>query len=127
MDRLLLFLYYMTPPPPNSTLFPYATLFRSFDEPVLALRAHQRLAFDHFELGDLAGVDTHLHAYDRRDRRARSDRTRRSEEHTSELQSQPNIVCRRLFENKKTYHTTVPHFVRFDIAKWIGFSCFCIT
>lgn len=39
-------------------------LAERFDEPLVALRAHQRLVFDHFELGDLAGIDAHLRAYD---------------------------------------------------------------
>src|SRR2546427_8310185 len=63
--------------PPRSTLFPYTTLFRS-------LLPHQlaRLA------GGLAGP-------------RRAQRLRRSEEHTSELQSQSNLVCRLLLEKKK--------------------------
>src|SRR2546430_7286035 len=65
--------------PPRSTLFPYTTLFRS--------RAH----------GDGSRRNpTHpLHPR----RRARD--ARRSEEHTSELQSQSNLVCRLLLEKKK--------------------------
>ena len=39
-------------------------LAERFDEPLLALRAHQRLVFDNFQLGDLAGVAMHHHAYD---------------------------------------------------------------
>src|SRR2546430_5390099 len=67
--------------PPRSTLFPYTTLFRSRAGGVEGLRG-------------------------RRDRPlARSDpqRARRSEEHTSELQSQSNLVCRLLLEKKKNY------------------------
>src|SRR5689334_24544821 len=90
----------MIRPPPRSTLFPYTTLFRSrrcrgsrspSSEPAVeqlmarsghvggerALRANVRL------LGDLLG------------------RVLRSEEHTSELQSQFHIVCRLLLEKKK--------------------------
>src|SRR5688572_32481660 len=74
--------------PPRSTLFPYTTLFRSRDAP---LRRH----------GDL-----HLPAGGGgRRRRPRHGRRRpdgaRSEEHTSELQSQSNLVCRLLLEKKK--------------------------
>src|SRR5260370_4694363 len=65
--------------PPRSTLFPYTTLFRS-------LRAR----------GVRAGRAAHpAHAPDWR------DRPWRSEEHTSELQSHLNLVCRLLLEKKK--------------------------
>src|SRR2546430_8845934 len=71
--------------PPRSTLFPYTTLFRSVTRPEGATS----LAMES------AGSPTPL---------ARS-RTRmpgkRSEEHTSELQSQSNLVCRLLLEKKK--------------------------
>src|SRR5689334_23563741 len=70
--------------PPNSTLFPYTTLFRSAGPPPgdQAVPAPRRAA-----PGDAAGV-------------ARS-RAGRSEEHTSELQSQFHLVCRLLLEKKK--------------------------
>src|SRR2546430_12819855 len=66
--------------PPRSTLFPYTTLFRSAHR--LGGRAHAPL----------------------RGRRVAARRGRlagRSEEHTSELQSQSNLVCRLLLEKKK--------------------------
>src|SRR2546430_13584269 len=65
--------------PPRSTLFPYTTLFRSriAGEPVRAM---------HARAGHFAG----------------GVQPRRSEEHTSELQSQSNLVCRLLLEKKKT-------------------------
>src|SRR2546427_1088571 len=68
--------------PPRSTLFPYTTLFRS-----------QRVRLDRRGLapGDVAPQ--------------RSRRDHRSEEHTSELQSQSNLVCRLLLEKKKTEST----------------------
>src|SRR2546427_7483435 len=67
--------------PPRSTLFPYTTLFRS-------------VVFD-VEHGavPLGGSGEH--------RRARLGPSQRSEEHTSELQSQSNLVCRLLLEKKK--------------------------
>src|SRR5438270_2269131 len=69
--------------PPRSTLFPYTTLFRSHGEPASIEAAGtdevRELAL---ALGELA----HLV---------------RSEEHTSELQSQSNLVCRLLLEKKK--------------------------
>src|SRR5688572_32416987 len=83
--------------PPRSTLFPYTTLFRSG-----ALRYADRL-YDR--------PDTQYRAQDRSyallcDEPARSlrkgpPRRPRSEEHTSELQSQSNLVCRLLLEKKK--------------------------
>src|SRR2546430_7456337 len=74
--QLLIFFFLMIRRPPRSTLFPYTTLFRS------------RM---HGHLGDVTLVG---HPPDR----ARA----RSEEHTSELQSQSNLVCRLLLEKKKT-------------------------
>src|SRR5690606_41346332 len=79
--------------PPRSTLFPYTTLFRS---------RRRRTAPDLHRAPrrrpDGRGLDRspgHLaHA-------RRSDRLQRSEEHTSELQSRENLVCRLLLEKKK--------------------------
>src|SRR5688572_31279144 len=68
--------------PPRSTLFPYTTLFRSH----LRRRAGERGRKGH-PVGELR----QLH---------RAERIR-SEEHTSELQSQSNLVCRLLLEKKK--------------------------
>src|SRR2546430_4962590 len=91
--------------PPRSTLFPYTTLFRSLsfrsgrippaDVPISAKRKR--------------GAWIPAHSYTRRYRaraalskECRSRRFRmRSEEHTSELQSQSNLVCRLLLEKKK--------------------------
>src|SRR2546430_17351609 len=73
----LFFFFLMIRRPPRSTLFPYTTLFRSLPgQP----QDRQRVA-----------AETRL-----------PDRARpRSEEHTSELQSQSNLVCRLLLEKKK--------------------------
>src|SRR5256886_7290856 len=72
--------------PPRSTLFPYTTLFRSFLEP--DPQGHRRW-------GRCASVvPGREHAADR------GGRIPRSEEHTSELQSQSNLVCRLLLEKK---------------------------
>src|SRR5690606_39431688 len=71
----------MTRRPPRSTLFPYTTLFRS----ILADDGGQRA-----EAARLVG-DHRVDAADLR-----------SEEHTSELQSRENLVCRLLLEKKKT-------------------------
>src|SRR5437660_8968266 len=86
-NRLLLF-FLLIRRPPSSTLFPYTTLFRSArarggaPPPLLDLRLRSGLS-----------------------RRAghRPGRRRRSEEHTSELQSRGHLVCRLLLEKKKRY------------------------
>src|SRR2546430_12991296 len=88
--------------PPRSTLFPYTTLFRSF-------RGDAPHAQDH---RDRAPLRDQQAAAARRDLVEHADRTdsaragallplSRSEEHTSELQSQSNLVCRLLLEKKK--------------------------
>src|SRR2546430_3334363 len=74
--------------PPRSTLFPYTTLFRSYQrglQPGPHHRRIQRLALQ---------------------RSAQEVRGQRSEEHTSELQSQSNLVCRLLLEKKKVKERT---------------------
>src|SRR2546427_8839770 len=78
--------------PPRSTLFPYTTLFRS-EEPARALQAA------------LAGVVADVEVRRRRVRAhgalVRQPGLRDRKEHTSELQSQSNLVCRLLLEKKK--------------------------
>src|SRR5688572_31595867 len=86
--------------PPRSTLFPYTTLFRSAVELEQALR--QRSQRDAARARQ--GADLHLvglaHIEDHELVAARQA-VARSEEHTSELQSQSNLVCRLLLEKKK--------------------------
>src|SRR2546427_4534964 len=82
--------------PPRSTLFPYTTLFRS-----RADRPHE-LRADELEVGLGARGE---HRADRDVARAVVARLARSEEHTSELQSQSNLVCRLLLEKKKIIDT----------------------
>src|SRR2546430_12109176 len=85
--------------PPRSTLFPYTTLFRS----------HQPLALaDRLEKCLLVGL--------RPSGLGRAFIGIRSEEHTSELQSQSNLVCRLLLEKKKIiymniYNTTSTYYI----------------
>src|SRR5690242_20939587 len=81
--------------PPRSTLFPYTTLFRSHPDPPSGGPALHAPA-DH-AAGNLRrpGGDRH------RERPAVPRPHRRSEEHTSELQSHVNLVCRLLLEKKK--------------------------
>src|SRR2546430_10002542 len=89
--------------PPRSTLFPYTTLFRSARASGCAGRATARAD----RRGDPAPMS--VTTIDRTALRARLiELGVRSEEHTSELQSQSNLVCRLLLEKKKTYqhHST---------------------
>src|SRR2546430_10941258 len=74
--------------PPRSTLFPYTTLFRS--------RGYAR------ESGRIASAYTKKQAGYKSRQCEGCENADRSEEHTSELQSQSNIVCRLLLEKKKT-------------------------
>src|SRR2546430_8781920 len=89
--------------PPRSTLFPYTTLFRSHrcgavvgscqDPRIVGRRAQQQVAFPPGRRNDSGAMDW---------------RCVRSEEHTSELQSQSNLVCRLLLEKKKNKTTLRP-------------------
>src|SRR2546427_9371124 len=93
--------------PPRSTLFPYTTLFRSRREvggaPVGAPQQTHDLAHD------VGGVVRHVgHLRPRAQARIR-EVGERSEEHTSELQSQSNLVCRLLLEKKKKKIYTIQH------------------
>src|SRR3989442_11963894 len=73
--------------PPRSTLFPYTTLFRSKAPQVCVAARVVRLIGDDCMGLQLADADV-------------SGKKRRSEEHTSELQSRPHLVCRLLLEKK---------------------------
>src|SRR5688572_31317395 len=88
----------MTRLPPCSTLFPYTTLFRSGRDRE-ALEAKSRFRPRH--VGRIRPQEAGGMAPHRRER-ARSPEGARSEEHTSELQSQSNLVCRLLLEKKNT-------------------------
>src|SRR2546427_7180228 len=104
LARCALVFFLMIRRPPRSTLFPYTTLFRSLrrekPKPATvdgcdpAVFAEQCLAYL-----ERAAAERETHA------------TARSEEHTSELQSQSNLVCRLLLEKKKTksllYYATI--------------------
>src|SRR5438093_5678865 len=85
--------------PPRSTLFPYTTLFRSLD--AAGARAVSLLQLgQHVTLPLPAGHRLFDAARRGRDPAGKAD-GRRSEEHTSELQSLTNLVCRLLLEKKK--------------------------
>src|SRR3989442_2892202 len=86
--------------PPRSTLFPYTTLFRSLSREVLSLRS--RLA-EHLVVKDLVGSSSAM------------TRVKRSEEHTSELQSRPHLVCRLLLVKKKNCLILCGHSLRNDV------------
>src|SRR2546427_3634460 len=88
--------------PPRSTLFPYTTLFRS-DEELRETRAPVRP--DHHEVGAL-GLGRANDLVVRKPFQQQAPRAHRSEEHTSELQSQSNLVCRLLLEKKKKKNVT---------------------
>src|SRR5690242_21428788 len=99
------FFFLMIRRPPRSTLFPYTTLFRSAsdegaDDAVVTFLP----AADQFSAtlkagssltGNIIGTKANLKA------------AGRSEEHTSELQSHVNLVCRLLLEKKKTKYTSL--------------------
>src|SRR5438105_8998217 len=81
----------MTRRPPRSTLFPYTTLFRSRKGPGLSERHIPHGVYGH-----------------RRGYHSRGAGLPRSEEHTSELQSRVDLVCRLLLEKKKNKRYTDP-------------------
>src|SRR2546426_9255872 len=90
--------------PPRSTLFPYTTLFRSFNDPEMAevcrrlSSARQAKEPENREFLEAMGYDLDS---PRADYIEALTACARSEEHTSELQSPCNLVCRLLLEKKK--------------------------
>src|SRR5256885_12244680 len=80
----MFFFFLMIRRPPRSTLFPYTTLFRSKDGKIAEIGTHEELLAKKGEFHRL-----------------------RSEEHTSELQSPCNLVCRLLLEKKKKTVTPI--------------------
>src|SRR5206468_4461070 len=81
--------------PPRSTLFPYTTLFRSLADPA----GMRRGALHPRRPGDRGGLDE------------------RSEEHTSELQSRSDLVCRLLLEKKKKQKKTIINIPKTKLKK----------
>src|SRR3712207_8666061 len=97
-----LFFFLMIRRPPRSTLFPYTTLFRSRCCPLVPLQSDRpsKPGFQQRRRGSWCSFsrDTSGHP---------PEESRRSEEHTSELQSRQYIVCRLLLE-KKTKRLVMP-------------------
>src|SRR2546430_13124722 len=102
----------MIRPPPRSTLFPYTTLFRSANASSRSTRLHDLRAKQDDDRCDVDPGKKSSRERERPVRREQGERSRldflpgstsqrsssRSEEHTSELQSQSNLVCRLLLE-----------------------------
>src|SRR2546430_11238503 len=97
--------------PPRSTLFPYTTLFRSEDQVV---RQPGKPLFAGSALRPIDGIIRAAQMLDCSwseiwPRFSAMPARMRSEEHTSELQSQSNLVCRLLLEKKKNNTCSIPH------------------
>src|SRR5690242_21559516 len=84
----------MTRPPPTSTLFPYTTLFRSNVAMNLKFKIEDKDGKPAKDVEPYMGMAGHAEIVS-------ADWSVRSEEHTSELQSHVNLVCRLLLEKKK--------------------------
>src|SRR5256885_5723180 len=93
--------------PPRSTLFPYTTLFRSWSASSPS-RDGGTIRF--------AATSSKPRGLSRRSWRNGRARTKRSEEHTSELQSPCNLVCRLLLEKKKLHSDLLLMYLRFILA-----------
>src|SRR5256884_5874707 len=89
---LFTFFFLMIRRPPRSTLFPYTTLFRSPD--LNTFVADTAISMDFGPIGTRLGTSLR-HSYQN------LVTQKRSEEHTSELQSRLHLVCRLLLEKKK--------------------------
>src|SRR5688572_31521090 len=103
----------MLRPPPTSTLFPYTTLFRSDDvSSVDTRKAMTEELLKRYQEAALTQIEQEYPALAADVQAIKGGRfeariNRRSEEHTSELQSQSNLVCRLLLEKKKNNNTNV--------------------
>src|SRR2546430_6486300 len=98
--RFMFFFFLMIRRPPRSTLFPYTTLFRSLRE---------RNGFGEIEEQIISAKVLDF-----------LELNARSEEHTSELQSQSNLVCRLLLEKKKKPSISAIRPLLFLLTKWAG-------
>src|SRR5690554_7744435 len=95
----------MIPRPPRSTLFPYTTLFRSIKQILVLIKD----GFSNRKIGATLGISRNtVNSYVQQFNSSGYSigellnfEENRSEEHTSELQSRPHLVCRLLLEKKK--------------------------
>src|SRR6267142_5716163 len=101
MSLYATFFFLMIRRPPRSTLFPYTTLFRSAAGLRPVLRAH---VLHYRRLPPLLRAPRLPH---------------RSEEHTSELQSHVNLVCRLLLEKKKNYYIQALFAEKRCVSIWV--------
>src|SRR5439155_16187176 len=98
------FFFLMILPPPRSTLFPYTTLFRSSIGIVMTvLLSCSTTASAQSSINQTLGLLI-------------DNKTYRSEEHTSELQSRGHLVCRLLLEKKKKYIHLVKASIQHSVA-----------
>src|SRR5260370_26529298 len=99
----------MIGPPPRSPLFPYTTLFQSSPEPrATTISVSETAASAPPMIDDQVTAETPLSSVPMPLSGVLTELgigTERSEEHTSELQSHLNLVCRLLLEKKKQYDT----------------------
>src|SRR5256885_8760835 len=96
--------------PPRSTLFPYTTLFRSARTDAGAVEAKETAVETKKFAGGQLLVDV---------RTIRNEAERRSEEHTSELQSPCNLVCRLLLEKKKKNISTHEMYLKHTNVRYL--------
>src|SRR5690349_23979311 len=91
----------MTRRPPTSTLFPYTTLFRSADVQSFATKLAGKPVFPMRAFIARRSISISIHPAMPNDAVSPASPGGRSEEHTSELQSRRDLVCRLLLEKKK--------------------------
>src|SRR2546427_7227843 len=112
--------------PPRSTLFPYTTLFRSLGQAfgdkrelvIISSKAGRSESGADFSPTSIRkSLDGTLERLGSTS--ARSPLPIRSEEHTSELQSQSNLVCRLLLEKKKTYLNLSDTKISYGHLSWV--------
>src|SRR5690625_6273428 len=94
-------------PPPSSTLFPYTTLFRSFQ----IASGHYKQGFPILHHDTLYIMDLLL---------PKNNALYRSEEHTSELQSRGHLVCRLLLEKTNTAQHRQPSRLKFGARRQLA-------
>src|SRR5690606_41372537 len=88
-------------PAPRSTLFPYTPLFRSWSRTMTVASLVPYLAYSAIGDARILAPTPLLVVHGTRDAALLPEYAQRSEEHTSELQSRENLVCRLLLEKKK--------------------------